>query len=78
MPVAGRSAAARAVAGYLDHLAVERGLAANTLVSYRRDLQRYLAVLAAAGIDDLAAVRESDVADFLAALRQGDDEHPPL
>jgi len=77
-PVVGRTAAARAVAGYLDHLAVERGLAANTLLSYRRDLHRYLAVLAAGGIDDLAGVGESDVAAFLAALREGDDEHPPL
>jgi integrase/recombinase XerD len=75
---AARTAAARAVAGYLDHLAVERGLAANTLLSYRRDLRRYLAVLAAAGIDDLAAVGEADVAAFLAALREGDEEHPPL
>ena len=66
------------MAGYLDHLAVERGLAANTLLSYRRDLRRYLAVLAAANIDDLAAVGEADVAAFLAALREGDEEHPPL
>jgi integrase/recombinase XerD len=77
-PLAGRSAAARAVAGYLDHLAVERGLAANTLLSYRRDLQRYLAVLAADGIDDLSRVGEADVAGFLAALREGDEAHPPL
>ncbi|BCI88610.1 hypothetical protein NIIDMKKI_38160 [Mycobacterium kansasii] len=27
--------------GYLDHLAIERGVAANTLSSYRRDLRRY-------------------------------------
>jgi integrase/recombinase XerD len=57
---------------------VERGLAENTLVSYRRDLGRYLQALAARGIGDLGAVGESDVADFLAGLRQGDEQHPPL
>ncbi|MBK5306559.1 MAG: site-specific tyrosine recombinase XerD [Frankiaceae bacterium] len=72
------TAAARATAAYLDHLAVERGLAANTLLSYRRDLRRYVAVLGAAGIDDLAAVTETDVAGFLAGLREGDDQHRPL
>ena len=75
---AARTRAARAVEAYLDHLAVERGLAANTLLSYRRDLRRYLAVLRAAGITDLAAVGEVDVAAFLAALREGDEEHRPL
>jgi integrase/recombinase XerD len=68
----------RAVLGYLDHLTVERGAARNTLLSYRRDLRRYVAFLAARGIDDPAAIAESDVADFLAALRAGDAEHPPL
>ena len=37
-----RDELARAVRTYLDHLAVERGLAVNTLSSYRRDLRRYL------------------------------------
>ncbi len=68
----------RVVTGYLDHLAVERGLAANTIASYRRDLRRYTAFLAAAGVRGLGEVAESDVAGFLAALRAGDDEHPPL
>ncbi len=40
---------ARAVRTYLDHLSVERGLAANTLTSYRRDLRRYQEYLAGAG-----------------------------
>ena len=70
--------AARAVTAYLDHLAVERGLAANTLLSYRRDLDRYVAHLTATGLDRLGAVAETDVAGFLAALRTGDDVHPVL
>jgi integrase/recombinase XerD len=66
------------VTGYLDHLVVERGLAANTISSYRRDLRRYTEFLAAAGVRGLGEVGESDVAGFLTALRQGDDDHPPL
>ena len=70
--------AADAVALYLDHLVVERGTAANTLASYRRDLRRYLAHLDTVGVDDLAAVTETQVGDFLVALRRGGDGHPPL
>jgi integrase/recombinase XerD len=68
----------RVVGGYLDHLTVERGLAANTIASYRRDLRRYAEFLSAGGVDGLGEVGESDVAAFLVALRQGDDDHPPL
>jgi integrase/recombinase XerD len=63
---------------YLDHLTVERGLAANTLTSYRRDLRRYLSTLAGAGVGDLDAVTAADVSSYLAALRCGDPDHPPL
>jgi len=66
------------VQGYLDHLAVERGLAANTLLSYRRDLRRYVAFLAGRDRLDVRDVREQDVADFLAMLRTGDERHQPL
>ena len=68
----------RAVQAYLDHLAVERGLAHNTLSSYRRDLQRYTVSLTAMGRTSLAQASEADVAAFLAELRRGDDTHPPL
>jgi integrase/recombinase XerD len=60
--------------GYLDHLTIERGLAANTLSSYRRDLRRYAEHLAQRGIDDLDKVAEADVSEFLIALRRGDPE----
>lgn len=68
----------RLVQAYLDHLAVERGLARNTLSSYRRDLARYLETLHDRGIQRLADATEADVAGFLAALRKGNPDHPPL
>ena len=68
----------RAIRTYLDHLTVERGLAANTLSSYRRDLRRYAAHLAAEGVESLDGVTEATVSRFLMALREGDPEHPPL
>ncbi len=67
-----------AIRRYLDHLAVERGFAANSLMAYRRDLRRYLAYLRGRGVGALGDVGESQVADFLIALRTGDDDHPPL
>ncbi len=75
-PAPGRAVVA--VRTYLDHLGVEKGLAANTLLSYSRDLRRYLAHLAAVGVEDLDAVTEVTVTEFLARLREGDATHPPL
>ena len=63
---------------YLDHLAVERGLAANTLSSYRRDLRRYAEFLTESGLEDLDGVTEATVSAFLMRLREGDPDHPPL
>jgi len=63
---------------YLDHLTVERALSANTLSAYRRDLDRYLRHLARAGVTDPAGISTRDVAAYLAALRTGDGDHPPL
>jgi integrase/recombinase XerD len=68
----------RGVRTYLDHLTVERGLAANTLLSYRRDLRRYLAYLADQGVEEFGKVTEALVSGFLMKLREGDAEHPPL
>jgi integrase/recombinase XerD len=60
--------------GYFDHLTIERGVAANTLSSYRRDLRRYSKHLSDRGIHDLAKVGEHDVSEFLVALRRGDPD----
>jgi integrase/recombinase XerD len=79
MPALARTVGvARVVGGYLDHLAVERGVAANTLASYRRDLGRYVDYLAGRGLDALDAVGVVDVGGFVAHLREGDEGHPPL
>jgi integrase/recombinase XerD len=67
-----------AARGYLQYLVVERGLAANTVQSYQRDLRRYAEVLAARGKSELKEVTPLDVAEFRAALRTGDGNHPPL
>ena len=64
--------------GYLQHLVVERGLSANTVQSYERDLRRYAGMLSARGRRDLAEVTGLDVAEFRAVLATGDDEHQPL
>jgi integrase/recombinase XerD len=60
--------------GYLDHLTIERGVAKNTLSSYRRDLRRYSKHLSDRGIHDLGKVGEHDVSEFLVALRRGDPD----
>jgi integrase/recombinase XerD len=67
-----------ALRGYLQYLVVERGLAANTVESYRRDLLRYVSVLADHGTTRLGDVTAADVAEFLASLREGDEEHAAL
>ncbi|MCW2524259.1 MAG: tyrosine recombinase XerD [Frankiales bacterium] len=75
---AATSKAARSVSSYLHHLTVERGSSLNTLSSYRRDLNRYLAYLQTCGLSDLAEVDALTVSGFLASLRQGDATHPAL
>ncbi|WP_114854726.1 site-specific tyrosine recombinase XerD [Brachybacterium sp. YJGR34] len=57
---------------YLSHLRSERGLSANTLAAYRRDLLRYLAGLAREGIDP-GAVEAGQLGAWLRALRTGAD-----
>lgn len=57
-----------AVAAFLDHLGVERGLARNTLLAYGRDLARYTEFLAARGITELASVTAGDVTAFSVQL----------
>jgi integrase/recombinase XerD len=68
----------RAVDAWLTHLDVERGVSANTLAAYRRDLARWSAYLADVGVDRPQDVTEAHVTEFLARLREGDEQHRPL
>lgn len=61
--------AAAAVDRYLRHVAIERGLSANTVAAYRRDLSGYTVFLGERGIADLAAVTSAEVMAFGARLR---------
>jgi integrase/recombinase XerD len=53
-------------------------MAVNTVLSYRRDLRRYLGYLAARDRVEFGAITEQEVSEFLAWLRAGDPDHPPL
>src|SRR5438309_1113598 len=66
---------ARQIERFLDHLAVERGVAPNTRTAYRRDLALYLKYLTARGVTDAGAVQETDISEFLASLRS--EEYAP-
>ena len=58
----------RSVDGYLRHLTIERGMAKNTLLAYKRDLGKYLEALEKMGITDSAEITEIVVRNFAQAL----------
>ena len=76
---------------WLNHLAVERGVSANTLSNYRRDVRRYLAWLGDNGVEDLRSVTRpmsvtgadtlfdthADLDSALAAVAAGGVAPPP-
>ncbi|HWU60243.1 MAG TPA: site-specific tyrosine recombinase XerD, partial [Microbacteriaceae bacterium] len=53
-----------AVDTYLRHVAIERGLSANTVDAYRRDLGAYTEWLEAAGITEPAGIEQKDVSGY--------------
>jgi integrase/recombinase XerD len=63
------SALDTAVDRYLRHVSIERGLSANTVAAYRRDLAAYLAQLATGGVTTPEGIAQSDVSSFAQHLR---------
>jgi len=64
------AAFARGLEAFLDGLAVERGLATNTIQAYRRDLTHHFQALSRQGIKEPAAVQESHLIVYLGQLRR--------
>ncbi len=50
---------------FLDYLSVERGLAKNTLLSYRRDLDAYMTFLSAVSKKSVSLSNREDIRDFM-------------
>lgn len=59
------------IEGFLSYLAVERGLADNTLLAYRRDLFKYAEFLEDKSIKSMSSVRRKDVTDFIFKQKDG-------
>ena len=55
---------------FLNYLAVERGLAQNTLLAYRRDLLKYAAFLKECRVNDAAQASRKMVTDFMYAQKE--------
>jgi integrase/recombinase XerD len=58
----------QSVDSYLRHLTIERGMAKNTLLAYKRDLSSYLLFLQDLGLESPSQVQESTVRDFAQQL----------
>ncbi len=59
-----------AVDRFLNHLAAEKGLAANSVMAYSRDLAAFLDHLDRRRVDGPAAVQARDIVSFLEGLQQ--------
>lgn len=53
---------------YLRHVSIERGLAANTVAAYRRDLSGYVEWLGARGVAEVGGVTQQQVSEYLREL----------
>lgn len=57
---------------FLNYLLVEKGLASNTIVSYRRDLESFFTYLKEHNIYQIKNINKKDIVSFLAYLKKED------
>ena len=55
---------------FINYLSVERGLANNTLLAYRRDLEKYSEFLEKAGVGGVNQVTRDRVTNFMHTQKQ--------
>ena len=54
---------------FLDYLSIERGLSKNTILAYGEDLKKFSEYLEKKGIQDVNAVKRSDITKFMLYLK---------
>lgn len=65
-----------AIEQFMVHLKVERGLAVNTQVSYRRDLEEFCAFLTEEGLHEIESIGEDEIREYLESrVKSGDEGH---
>jgi len=55
---------------FLDYLSVERGLAKNTIIAYREDLNIYLDFMIKRGINALSKISKNDIIEFMLSEKE--------
>ncbi|RKY67620.1 MAG: site-specific tyrosine recombinase XerD [Candidatus Latescibacterota bacterium] len=63
-------AARRGLVGFLNYIAVERGLSGNTVAAYQRDVLRYLSFLKDRGIGDPGEACQAEVTALIRLLHE--------